>query len=59
MLQISQISQSPFKSFIENDPILYALIFNQMRWGDIEDAEDAEDKDVKEDKELFENFVII
>ena len=56
MLQISQISQSPFKSFIENDPILYALIFNQMRWGDIEDAED---KDVKEDKELFENFVII
>jgi hypothetical protein len=25
-----------FKSFIENDPILYALFFDGMRWGDVE-----------------------
>jgi len=34
--------QSFFISSIENDPILYALFFEGMRWGDVEDAEDAQ-----------------
>lgn len=48
--------QLAFKSFIENDPILYSMLFENMMWGDIEDAENNENN---ENKEIFENFVII
>jgi hypothetical protein len=41
MIQLSQLSQlsEPFKSVVNNDPVLYALFFDQMKWGDVEDVE--------------------
>lgn len=38
--------QLSFKTFIENDPILYSLFFEKMRWGDVEVFEDVEKKNV-------------
>jgi len=52
MIYPYQVSDS-FKSFVEDDPILYSLFSQQMRWGDVEDFEN------KEILEVIKDFVVI